>query len=668
MSKAVGRQTVLLNKAKKKLISAEKRKILDEVRVSRWNTKNEQGSASAGSTPFRGTAHRIGDDLEQKYACLDELHKMKRVKPNRRRFSLKLIALSLSLYLISGTAYFFLRDFFPLPSRQTLQNRTSLVFKFDVESMLDLTCVKSIVENYRQTNKETDTQIHGFLAVDAISFDRELIVSKNGTVFGTISSDSVESEDLQELQENFQKLEELWKKKYNAIITDAFVFQFHPLSPVTRPFIVHIRAATQGKATQEEVETLETLSQLLNENDVKVLGYAMDGDSTYRKLHMTYYEEYQNRIRNDHRFVNFSGISQRMIVSDPLHLLKRARYRLLASNVHVGLTNGSGVIRVERLRELLNLPSKVFSNEKFTKMHDDLPIALFSFETLVTLWEHEPTYLSYFLPFSLLNIGLSEEALSLEERVNLFELAFYYILAYRGEVNNTRILLPEHKSPRNTHVRLFPDQLALELCNTLASILSVIYSYNGTIHLNRIGTNPLEHIFGTIRMRSRYKRTYSNMVRSVGHMETLKRMAAILGTCVKVSGRKSYYGRIVSVNMTMSPCVLNMNPRDLAVAAHMSYALPISIAEIDCWNMNYLGMCSAEVFTDCMSGLTSIYRRLHPVPKTVVTNSRSILVTSGRNILCSKSSMKLLKASQSDDTKPQEGCSLSNQNGDLDTK
>lgn len=79
MSKAVGRQTVLLNKAKKKLISAEKRKILDEVRVSRWNTKNEQGSASAGSTPFRGTAHRIGDDLEQKYACLDELHKMKRV-------------------------------------------------------------------------------------------------------------------------------------------------------------------------------------------------------------------------------------------------------------------------------------------------------------------------------------------------------------------------------------------------------------------------------------------------------------------------------------------------------------------------------------------------------------------------------------------------------------
>lgn len=375
------------------------------------------------------------------------------------------------------------------------------------------------------------------------------------------------------------------------IISDAFVFQFHPLDPLL--------------------------------------------------LHVMYHEEYQSRIRHDHRFANFSGISSRMIVSDPLHILKRARYRLLASKVHVGLTNSSQVIQIDRLEALLNLPSKVFSNERFTKMHDDLPIALFSFETLVTLWEHEPVYLPYFLPFCLLNIGLNEDALSLEERINLFELAFYYVLAYRAEINTTQFLLPEHKSARNNHVRLFPDQLTLELSNTLASILSVMYTYNGTLHLNRIGTNPLEHTFGTIRMRSRYKKTYNNMLKSVGQIETWKRMVAVLGTGGKISGRKSYYGRIVSVNLTISPCVLNLNPREIAVAAHMTYALPISAAEMDCWNMNYLSTCSAEVFTYCMSTLTSIFRRLHPVPKSVVTNSRAILITSGRNILYRKRAVNL---------------------------
>ena len=641
LHKAVGRQAILLKRAHKKLISAERKDRMRQLRRgNRAIAESERACESAGCSPYRGTPKYIGGKMKR-YQCLEELHSVKDLPPNRRRFGMQVIAMSLALYLISGTAYTFLRQFVPLPSRQTLHTRTSATVRFNPELMNNLSRVKEIVQNYRDGNNQTRDNIVGILAVDAIAFDRELVVSKTGLVTGTLTSEIIDTDTLQKIQEDFEELENLWRTKFNTIISDAFVYQFHPINPVFRPFIVHIRPSTQGKATNEEVHVLEVLSDLLADNGVTVLGFAMDGDSTYRKLHNVFYDEYNDRIRCNHAFINFSGISSRLIVSDPLHILKRARYRLLGSDVHLGMTNGSQIIDVERLKQVLNLPSKVFSNQQFTKMHDDLPISLFSFESLVKLAVNEPTYLAYFMPFCLLNIGLSEEGLSIEERINLFEVAFYYVFAYRGEIKNAPRLLPDQKSARNTHVRLFPEQLTLELSNTLASILSVLYSYNSTIHLNRIGTNPLEHTFGTIRMRSKYKNTYKKMVKSVGEIETWKKMVAILGTGGKISGRKSYYGRMVSVNLSISPCVLNMNPREIAIAAHMTYALPISNTEMDCWNMNYLGTCSNEVFNNFIYTLSSIYRRLYPTPKNVATNSRSILVTSGRNILCKKSDIKL---------------------------
>lgn len=605
------------------------------------NPESGTSEGKAGQSPFQGTPRYVQRDPKDKNQYLDELYSLKDKKPNRRRYSMQLIAMCLALYLVSGSAYLFLRKFMPLPSHQTLHARTSTAYKFNPELTENISRVKEIVDSYRENNCQNETEISGIIAVDAIALDKEMVISKTGVITGSLSSETVDLETLEKIQRDFEDLEKLWKQKYDTIISDAFVFQFHPINPELRSFIVHIKPATQGKATNEEVETLNKLSCLLRESGVNFLGYAMDGDTTYRKLHDLFYDEYNSLIRQNSGFTNFSKIASRLMVSDPLHILKRARYRLLSSDVHVGLTNSSEVIDIERLQGLLNLPSKVFSNQRFTKMHDDLPISLFSFESLERLTACAPTYVSYFLPFCLLNIGLSEERLSLEERVNLFEVSFYYSFVYREVVKNTPSLLPEHKSVRSTHVRLFPDSLMLELSNTLASILSIIYSYNGTIHLNRIGTNPLEHTFGAIRMRSRHKNTYKKMVKSIGDIETWKRMVSVVGTGGKISGRKSYYGRMISVNLSISPCVLPMNPRDIAVAALLHYTLPVSSAEVDCWNMNYLATQSNDVFDAFSSTLSSIYKRLYPVPKSVAARSSSILVTSGRNILCQKAKPKI---------------------------
>lgn len=218
---------------------------------NRGIAESDRACESAGCSPYRGTPNTGGK--ARRYQCLEELDSMKDMPPNRRRFGMQVIAMSVALYLISQTAYTFLRQFVPLPSRQTLHTRTSATVRFDPELMKDLSRVKEIVQNYRDSNNETRDSIVGISAVDAIAFDRELVVSKTGLLTGTLTSEIIDTDTLKKIQEDFEELENLWRTKFSTIISDAFVNQFHPINPVFRPFIVHIRPSTQGKATNEEV-------------------------------------------------------------------------------------------------------------------------------------------------------------------------------------------------------------------------------------------------------------------------------------------------------------------------------------------------------------------------------------------------------------------------------
>ena len=362
-----------------------------------------------------------------------------------------------------------------------------------------------------------------------------------------------------------------------------------------------------------------------------VIGYAMAGDSTYAKLHRQFYSEYSQSMRQDSEFANFSGISSLLVISDPLHILKRARYRLLGSVVHLGITNSSEIVDVNVLRELLSLPSMTFSNQPFTKMHDDLAVSLFSLSSLVELYEKKKEYVAYFLPFCLLNAAISEKALTQEERINLLEVSLYYMMGYIEEVAVSPTKLQDRKSPGSPDVRLFTTNLAIEHCNTVASLLSVLDTFNGSVNLNRVGTNPLEHTFGAIRMRSRYRNTYNAMIRSVGEMEAWKCLSANLGVGSKIAGRKTYYGQTIPVSIGPHRNVLPAGPRDGAVAHHVLFGLPISTRELDTWNLNYLASHAPQTIDKCQEAFGAIYRRLHPQPRNVRLNSRSITVSSGSN-------------------------------------
>lgn len=98
--------------------------------------------------------------------------------------------------------------------------------------------------------------------------------------------------------------------------------------------------------------------------------------------------------------------------SDVLHILKRGRYHFV-KQLHK--LNSS---LFDELRILLNLPSKIFSNASYTKMHEGLAVRMFSFQKIILLYNN--SYFDevvYFLPFVLLNEAIRNRIIELNYRV-----------------------------------------------------------------------------------------------------------------------------------------------------------------------------------------------------------------------------------------------------------
>ena len=123
-------------------------------------------------------------------------------------------------------------------------------------------------------------------------------------------------------------------------------------------------------------------------HNIIIRSFAFDGDTTYMTLHRNFFYFYMAIIFERKNVFNIHLNVQR-VDSDPLHLYKRLRYRLLSCIIHCGFTNGKPFIDIEKVRDLLDdLPSVVFENNVLTKMHDVLPLLLFSPQNVIKLFRN----------------------------------------------------------------------------------------------------------------------------------------------------------------------------------------------------------------------------------------------------------------------------------------
>lgn len=546
-------------------------------------------------------------------SIIQDLKRNFEIAPPARRYSKRTKIFAMGILLISFTAFNYLRSFLPLPSRQALQKNFQADLSLKTEYLTDVKNIPIIVADYREREKISETEkIQAVLAIDAISFNPILKIDKNGNVIGTTKEEIISSYELLQLEKNFSEFEKFVSERKELLISDAFVVQVQPVLMNYSSFVVHISPSSQGKGTNKEVQLLIEIQEKLKDENIFITSFAFDGDSYYYGLHEKFFKSYELLVKTDMSFLNFSHINETNVISDPLHLLKRGRYRLVSRKVHAGLTSNSQLINIGVLESVLKLPKITFSSQRITKMHDDLAINLFSFHSLNHLIEAKNySYLTYFLPLSLMNIALSEKQLVNIERINFLEVAFFYCFLLKEETYGNDQLLPQNKNKGNSELRMFDDRFIMELTNTLFSILSHLYKINGIVNLNRLSSNPLEHTFGLIRMKSRYSHTYQKAMKSLGKVQLLKKITNIIKEG-SVIGRKSYYGQTIYNNVTTFQYSINMDPRDLAVCLHMYFDLPIRYRDIICSDMDSLLELSNEISENFLNLIKSIYLRCYP--------------------------------------------------------
>lgn len=582
---------------------------------------------------FAEVNRRHCDRLQQQYTRHEILSNMvsnNNVPESRRRYTVAVLSFAMIIASISLTSYKTMRNFLYLPSPSYLYR----LFKPEIEKL------KGMITNFQELevyldylseklgeSKENITKYGGILAVDAVSLRPHVVVTKDGFVNGVINSEHVDKEMFEELEKSFLEYERFIKKIRNKTITDSFVYYFQPLDSGSRCFTVFLEPSTQGKATGTQIDRLESLALVLEEKGFPVVGFGFDGDSTYARLHKEFFDTYFVNCSQDAQFENFSTVSGRLIISDPLHLLKRARYRLLSSSVHGDFENRTeSIIEIDKLQAQLDLPSVVFSNEKYTKMHDSLATQLFSFRTLASLLKNKNyTALTYFLPLCLLCGSLEEESLSVDERFSFLQVGFFYMLSYYSMSLEHGGPLRQKKHRGNTHVCAFDSTFVREYCNTVMSILKVLSDMNGTIALNRLGSNPVEHLFGLLRMKSHSVHTWDKMLQVMAKTTLQQNLLRDIGPDEPIDKRLSYFAVNVINNPSRLKTVLDGEPRDIAFVLDLVFNLPITIRDLMVWDGFSMFDLQIEIFENFRSKVLQASKRCQQRNGRTITSTRIAL-------------------------------------------
>ena len=108
------------------------------------------------------------------------------------------------------------------------------------------------------------------------------------------------------------------------------------------------------------------------------------------------------------------------------------------------------------------------------------------------------------------------------------------------------------------------------------SILKELNRVNGSLSLNRIGSNPLEHLFGLVRMKSHSVHTFDKMLQVMSKSVLQSKLLRDIGENQKVDKRQSYFAHDVVNRPDAITTVLNGQPRDIAFILHCVLGLPIA--------------------------------------------------------------------------------------------
>ena len=348
----------------------------------------------------------------------------------------------------------------------------------------------------------------------------------------------------------------------------AFVFYLQPIDSNYYCTVIHLSPASNGKADESHLNKLDFLKEKMKNHHITILGNAFDADNKYDCLHTKYLSQYSKRvISKDGSIFEITQKVYFRIICDPLHMLKRARYRMLKNiPMAISIQANPTIFSHQIVEEYLKIPSIVFNDSPITKMHDILPLTLFSIDNLFTLYNSDLTALVYFTPWTMLIEAFTNEKINLGNRIAMLDVSFFIMFIYLQYLKHTQTNfgIYRKKCIKAHHITFFDEKICMHYCNTVHAIVSIIQKKEGkNISLNRLSSNPLEHLFGKIRLKSGFLKTLKVALRVLSTEQILESLCHSKMDELKVMRRTSSFGIKLS-NNDLNSNILDYDARSIA--------------------------------------------------------------------------------------------------------
>lgn len=444
-----------------------------------------------------------------------------------KEVSEKLKMLSFLVHNKSAAGYNLLRDVkIPFPDESTLRKLTKRYVKDFERKLTDSSLTESLIEDYviEYDLLKNDVPLAANIALDAMSIEALMIGKKQSK-----NKSKHKSKDCtEEIREKTIILLKDRKTTDSSSVTETdevqdeyikncFVILLLPLDPKYPPLPLRIIGQENGMMNDEIDSQIIEIIEDCQRHNINIRYISTDGDKHYDAEHTRAFDRYKAYLDSTslEDLANYMNEYNLMPVSDPLHLLKIARGRLLKGTISMDLTQDT-LISSSSIEETLNLGNSLNDRSSIGQMRDCYPLEIFTIQNMIKLGESgKINEAKYLLPFAMFAEALRNPIYDLFTRLQLLNISFSVFRHYYAQISKYK------KLPNGFSQNLNGATIALSFANKanlirwLNTIIAIYHSllYNDNVALGRIGTHDLEALFGQIRIDSAFKHTWANAKR-----------------------------------------------------------------------------------------------------------------------------------------------------------
>jgi hypothetical protein len=255
-------------------------------------------------------------------------------------------------------------------------------------------------------------------------------------------------------------------------------------------------------------EIQKKLCDLLVKESFEPVFISTDGDTGMEEKHREFFRKYEDMktVNLDNVVAELEGQDafHRWPVSDPLHLVKNARSRLVGGAL--AFTADGHEISGPMIHKELELEGEERAFEakgNLDAMRDDLALQVFTMKNLLALAEKRDDAAGiYFLPWVCLCHAIRNPRLSIPTRLDLLAVAFYMFFVMKRCYPKTGRKAGIVQQGGATGTKTFwRTSTCVRGCNLCVALYWAIWKYGeGTeLALYRIGSHSVECLFGMTR-------------------------------------------------------------------------------------------------------------------------------------------------------------------------